>query len=224
MTLRMVDGPVANLPSGMDAYAGYTNRSGIGITYPEVVQLAKKENAIAFSITTDGDKVAQCADVERGAMNSWQGYSWGYCSVGMVNGLIATYGRPHKLWTAHYDPKFGAHICSPKCWPGLVTTADGTQWTNHGGKYDESLLLNDFFTLVVPPVSSITIPQGEVIDMQVVTIDNKEYLISNVVADGHLVQVKQELDSLGTPSSSANTAIIDLTDQWPQELSKVTAG
>ena len=32
--LRMVDGPVANLPPGFDAYAGYVNRSGIGITYP----------------------------------------------------------------------------------------------------------------------------------------------------------------------------------------------
>jgi hypothetical protein len=39
----------------------------------------------------------------------------------------------------------GAHICDPTCWPGLVTTADGTQWIDHDGAWDESLLADDFF-------------------------------------------------------------------------------
>jgi hypothetical protein len=143
MTLRMADGPVANLPPGMDAYAGYVNASGIGTTYPAVQVLAAREKAIAFSITTNGSP-AQCADVEAGAMSTWKGYRYGYCAVSNVNALIASQGRPAKLWTSHYDPKIGKHICSPECWPGLVTTADGTQWVDHGG-WDESELSDDFF-------------------------------------------------------------------------------
>lgn len=142
MTLRMADGPVANLPPGLDAYAGYVNRSGIGVTYPGVV--ARFPTASVLSITTNGSP-AMCADVESGAMKTWQGYDYGYCAVSNVNAFVKAFGRPRKLWTAHYDPNLGAHICSPACWPGLVTTADGTQWTDHGGAYDESLLLDSFF-------------------------------------------------------------------------------
>jgi len=158
MTLNMADGPPANLPLGMDAYAGYVNDSGIGETWPEIALLAKKRGARAFSITTDGS-VAECADVERGAMIDWRGYFWGYCEVSSVNTLVAQYGRPPKLWTAHRDPRLGRHICGPKtCNYGgnLVTAADGTQWTNHGGAWDESILLDNFFDRS-PPAPS---PQG----------------------------------------------------------------
>lgn len=148
MTLRMGDGPPANIPPGLDAVAGYVNKSGIGITYPQVV--AKFPNAHHLSITTNGSP-AMCADVENGAMSSWAGYRYGYCSVARVNALIAQFGRPEKLWTAHYDPAIGAHICSPACWPGLVTTADGTQWVDHGG-WDESLLDDNFFGPVPPTI------------------------------------------------------------------------
>jgi hypothetical protein len=161
VTKTMGDGPVANIPPGLDAVAGYVNHSGIGITYPQVV--ATFPNALHLSITTNGSW-AMCADVESGAMKDWTGYQYGYCSVSNVNALIASYGRPAKLWTAHYDPKYGAHICSPSCWPGLVTTADGTQWTDHGGVWDESLLSDDFFATVpvpppIPPVPPT--PQGD---------------------------------------------------------------
>lgn len=152
MPFRMADGPVANLPAGLDAYAGYVNRSGIGVTYPGVV--AKYPNAKHLSITTNGSP-AQCADVERGAMSDWTGYEYGYCAVSAVNGLIAQYGRPPKLWTAHYTGT--AHICSPACWPGLVTVADGTQWTDHGGLWDESLL-DDLFFGAAPPVPLPPLP------------------------------------------------------------------
>jgi hypothetical protein len=148
MTLRMGDGPVANLPPGLNAYAGYVNDSGIGETWPGVQALAKQQNAIAFAITTNGS-FAQCADVEQGAMSNWKGYEYGYCSVSNVNSLIAQFGRPQKLWTAHYTGT--PHICSPVCWPGLVTTADGTQWIDHGGAWDESLLSDTFFNLVPSP-------------------------------------------------------------------------
>jgi hypothetical protein len=144
LTLRMADGPVHNLPAGLEAYAGYVNFSGIGITYPGVV--AAFPAARHLRITTNG-AFADCADVENGAMSSWAGYAYGYCSVSRVNSLIAQFGRPRKLWTSHYDPAIGAHRCSPACWPGLATTADGTQWVDHGG-WDESLLADDFFDLV----------------------------------------------------------------------------
>lgn len=143
--LRMGDGPVANLPPGLDAYAGYVNKSGIGITYPQVVD--RFPDAQHLSITTNGSP-AMCADVESGAMSDWSGYEYGYCSVALANTLIAKYGRPKRLWTAHYNGT--AHICSPKCWPGLVTVADGTQWTDHGD-WDESLLEDDFFGIIPPP-------------------------------------------------------------------------
>lgn len=225
--LRMADGPVANLPPGMDAYGGYTNHSGIGVTFPEVQKLAKEQNAIAFSFTTNGDGIGQCADVEDHAMSSWVGYDWGYCSVARVNELIKAFGRPKKLLTAHYDPHFGAHICGPHSCDyrdaqntSLVTTADGTQWTNHEGFWDESLLMEDFFTLSPQP---ITIPEGEIMSVEMITKNGKEYMVTNVVAGGHLVQVTQEADTVGTPSNAQNTSIIDLTDQWPNELKGVTS-
>lgn len=155
MTLRMGDGPVDNIPAGLDAYAGYVNRSGIGVTFPPLV--AKYPNALHLSITTDGI-AAMCADVESGAMSHWSGYTYGYCAVSNANNMIREYGRPRKLWLAHYDPHIGAHICSPECWSGLITTADGTQWTDHGNVWDESLLADNFFELQPNPSPST---QGE---------------------------------------------------------------
>lgn len=202
----MADGPVANLPSGMNAYAGYVNRSGIGITFPQVEQLAAKEKAIAFSITTDGAP-AQCADCEAGAMSDWRGYAWGYCQVSNVNAQIARYGRPQKLWTAHYDQRIGPHICSPACWPGLVTTADGTQWTNHGkADWDESLLRSDFFALSPSP------PQlSEVEIMAITELANGDVAISAVGAGsspGHQLLFVVNPN----PSAGQRPIVIDVTD------------
>jgi hypothetical protein len=145
--LTMFDGPVANLPKGADAYAGYVNRSGIGITWPEVSALPATYH---LSITTDGSS-AMCADVEKGAMTSWKGYTVGYCSVANVNAYVKQFGRPTKLWTAHTGA--GEHICGPTtCNYGgnLVTAADGTQWNSPGG-YDQSTLLPNFFSFLAPP-------------------------------------------------------------------------
>lgn len=145
--LTMFDGPVANLPKGADAYAGYVNRSGIGITWPEVSALPATWH---LSITTDGSS-AMCADVESGAMTNWKGYIVGYCSVANVNAYVKAFGRPDKLWTAHTGD--GEHICGPTtCNYGgnLVTAADGTQWNSPGG-YDQSILLPSFFSFLAPP-------------------------------------------------------------------------
>lgn len=147
MTLRMADGPVENLPAGLDAYAGYSDDSGIGVTWPEVQKLPAKYH---LSISVHGQAPAMCGDVENGALSSWVGYDYGYCAVSNANAMIAQFGRPKKLWLAHYDPSIGSHICSPACWPGLVTTADGTQWTDHNNVWDESLLSDDFFGAPAP--------------------------------------------------------------------------
>jgi hypothetical protein len=152
----MADGPAANLPAGLDAYAGYIDQSGIGVTYPTVV--AKFPAAHHLSISVHGHP-ADCGDVESGALTSWAGYRVGYCAVSQVNDLIHRYGRPTKLWTAHYTNT--AHICSPVCWPGLVTTADGTQWSTHGNRWDESLLNDTFFAPVGPPKP--TFPGGKML-------------------------------------------------------------
>lgn len=153
MTLRMGDGPVANLPPGLDAYAGYVDEGGLGVTYPGVVARFPSNlygRPKHLSISVHGHP-AQVGDVEKGALSSWSGYTVGYCAVSNVNALVAQFGRPPLLWTAHYDEAIGPHICSPVCWPGLVTTADGTQWTNHGKSWDESLLRDGFFDLLDPP-------------------------------------------------------------------------
>ena len=184
MTLRMADGPVANLPPGLDAYAGYVNRSGIGITYPEVV--AEFPNAQHLSITTNRNPAAMCADVEKGTPPTWAGFTYGYCAVSNVNDLINTIGRPQKLWTAHHNNI--PHICSPVCWPGLVTTADGTQWTDHGGLWDESLLDDNFFDLAPPPP-----PEG--IDVQAILNTKGEVVIVGTQqSNGHTVVVTQGAD------------------------------
>jgi hypothetical protein len=193
--LRMADGPVANLPPGFDAYAGYVNRSGIGQTFPGVV--AKYPDAQHLSITTDGI-IAMCADVEKGAMSEWTGYTVGYCSVANVNALVREYGRPHKLWTAHYDAALGAHICSPACWPGLVTTADGTQWIDHGG-WDESLLAPDFFT--VQPLPPEPAPTGGS-EMLAPTPTNKGYWVAK--ADGSVYAYGDAVYANGINNSGPN--------------------
>lgn len=150
--LRMYDGPVENCPNDGDAYAGYVDNSGIGETYDKMV--AAHPGKKVLSIATMVGFKADCGDVESGALSSWAGFVVGYCSVSRVNQLIAEFGRPKKLWTAHDDPAIGAHVCSASCWPGLVTTADGTQWgqgkAGNGGSYDISWLAEDFFNWQQP--------------------------------------------------------------------------
>lgn len=146
MTLRMADGPVANLPSGLNAYAGYVDNGGIGITYPQI--LVRFPNAQHLSISVHG-ALAMCGDVEKGALSSWVGYDYGYTSISNAQSAINQFGRPKKLWTAHYTGV--PHICNSSCGFGFKGTADGTQWTNHGNLWDESLLSDNFFNLIPTP-------------------------------------------------------------------------
>lgn len=52
-----------------------------------------------------------------------------------------------------------------------------------------------------------------------VTIDGVEYVVTTVLtADGHIVEIRRTLESVGKPSNAQNTSLIDLTVQWPAEL------
>lgn len=150
MTLTMGDGPVANLPAGLDAYAGYDDNSGIGETYPAILTLPARYH---MSISTQPGVSANCGDVESGALSSWIGYKVGYCNLANAQGLINRDGRPDKLWTAHYTNI--PHICNPSCGLGFTGVADGTQWTDHGGAWDESLLANDFFSFLGDDMTTV---------------------------------------------------------------------
>lgn len=204
MTLRMGDGPPGNLPADLDAGAGYVNRSGIGVTWPTIAAMPYRYH---LSITTDGAP-AMCADVETGAMSDWRGYAWGYCAISNAAGLIARYGRPPKLWTAHRQSGPGGvddpHICDEACWAGLPAgfKADGTQWTDHGGAWDESLLADDFFELSPP----IPLKEGTVIHFN--DAQGTNYLAGQSAADdaskGNLVVIKM--------NDWASWDVMDVTD------------
>ncbi len=178
----MGDGPPGNIPPGLDAVAGYVDASGIGVTYPQIV--TEFPSSRHLSIAVHGAP-AECADVENGAMTSWAGYTVGYCSVSRANSLIATFGRPRKLWTAHYTGV--SHLCGPAC--GLTgTTADATQWTDHGGVWDESACANNFFDFQNPPL-----PERELIAMELGNDPQGHLIIVGVAADnGNLLQFVED--------------------------------
>lgn len=209
--LRMGDGPVANLPDGLDAVAGYVNQSGIGETYCEVC--ARFPSARHLSITTNGS-VAECADVETGAMTSWTGYTVGYCSISNAENLINTYGRPRKLWTAHYTAV--PHICSPACGFGFTGTADGTQWTDHGGAWDESLIRDDFFDFQPDPYKELDMasmvvannPQGQLIVVGNAK-DNGNLLVFTETAPGSW-SVADVTDAIGSGPGKADPRVYQI--------------
>lgn len=196
MTLRMADGPVANLPPGLDAYAGYTDRGGIGITFPGVV--ARYPNAQHLSITVHGQAPAMCGDVENGALSSWAGYDYGYANASNVGPQILQHGRPRKLWVAHYTNT--PHICdSATCWSSspVAWEADGTQWTDHGGAWDESLLKDDFFTPGGGPMPRSALPASALPILEVNTSNSQPNQWDVVMrgTDGHVYHIWFQLGS-----------------------------
>ena len=180
MLLTMADGPVVNLPVGQNAYAGYVDDGGIGITFPGVV--ARFPLAQHFSISVHGSP-AMCGDVEKGALSSWKGYDYGYCNISSAQTLIDRDGRPEKLWTAHYG--IGPHICSPSCGFGFTGNADGTQWTDNGGRWDASLLLENFFSLAPPPLP----PLPREVSNMIMNVDLKgnPLIVGNATDNGDLM-------------------------------------
>lgn len=165
---------VSNLPPGLQAYFGYVNGnwptwSGVQARFP---------NAHLFSIAVNASVDADFLDVEKGDATIAQAPAWVkrrlsegawrpgiYTSVANVADLLDTLAangidRPQiRLWTAHYN---GHHICNPGCYPGMPTTADGTQWATYP-KYDANLLSESFiFTAPPPPVPPAPPPPAPV--------------------------------------------------------------
>ena len=111
-------GLLQNLPAGMNAYAGYVDDGGDGITFPAVA--AAHPTSLSSLHLCSRCRCHVWRDVENGALGNWVGYDFGYCAVSNVNANIAAFGRPKKLWTAHYDPKYGAHM--------LLACSAGLDW------------------------------------------------------------------------------------------------
>lgn len=175
---------VANLPLGLDAYAGYVDGR-----YQNTAAIAQRfPNTPLLTITTSptSHHPADVADLECG---DWsiaqapqalaQGCWCLYTSVSNVGDLLRVVPRSaFKLWTAHYTNT--PHLCSPACTPGLPTTADATQWTDHGGAWDESLLADDF----LPPWH----PKKGTDDMPAVVIaPTGKVVVAAASPDNHLL-------------------------------------
>jgi hypothetical protein len=182
----MYDGRVANMPNGADIYAGYVDNSAIGITFPALVsRFAGSTSVQLLSISVHGAS-AMCADVESGALTTWAGYDIGYCSIARAQTLINQYGRPKKLWTAHYTDI--PHLCDSSCGFGFIGQADATQWTDHNGVYDESLCLDDFLPPLDPQKgnTNMLITRDNVGRLQVVgaAVDNGNLMVFTETSPG----------------------------------------
>jgi hypothetical protein len=157
MTLTMADSvTVPDLPTGMDAYAGYID--GPHANFPQLV--ARFPSALHLSISTQQafDPAADCLDIETydavpadapGFIEARAGLRVLYTSRDNVAALMPALANiprtAYKLWTAHYGA--GQHICGPSSC-GLEWQADGTQWESLT-PYDQSLLAANFFAIPV---------------------------------------------------------------------------
>jgi hypothetical protein len=173
VTLTMYDSVnVGTLPHGADAYAGYVQ--GAFPTFAALKRLFAASGAHLLSIAVFASGNADCLDIEPGDATIAQAPRWVkrqlargahrpclYTSVSNMDALVTTLGGAGipraevRLWSAHYGQ--GKHICGPgTC--GLTRHAcDGTQWTDTalGRILDESILLNDFFSLPAPATQLI---------------------------------------------------------------------
>jgi hypothetical protein len=181
MTLRMADSAESQALNGLavEAFAAYVD-GGIG-DQPNAARVAAafpgaRHLSIALSAAHDAD----CLDVENGAASPADVPGWVarqrargiarpclYANVSTMADAVLPAVRPVlraglasvRLWSAHYDPAHGEHICGPaSCkWPGLTVAMDATQWTDayHGpaGVVDMSLLADDFFGTPAPPAT-----------------------------------------------------------------------
>lgn len=130
------------------------------------------------SIATNSGVMAEALDVEAGDATIVQAPAWVawqisrgvylpvvYCSASNVDALVAEMTskgisrKTYRVWSAHYDPSRGAHLCGPgTC--GLVksTTADWTQYTDRAdnSSLDESILSDE--PVFTKPVSGTPKP------------------------------------------------------------------
>jgi hypothetical protein len=146
-----------SIPNGLDAYAGYVD--GRWPDYAQQVAMHPEPRARHMSIAAFSDGQADCLDIERGDAIPAQAPGWLaswsplnttkpvlYTSASLAGPLVEMLLSAHWarssywLWSAHYTDK--PHRCvSALCWPSspVAWSADMTQWTDHGGFWDESL-------------------------------------------------------------------------------------
>jgi hypothetical protein len=95
-----------------------------------------------------------------------------YCAASTAGQITADRGS-YFLWSAHWG-QIGKHICG-KTVCGYPD-ADGTQWSDHGGVWDESLINDYVFQTnpipppipVLPPPTTPTTPTTKETDMLLV--------------------------------------------------------
>lgn len=151
----------SQLPNDLDAYFGYDN--GKWADFVAIAQAHKLSHLC--DITVFAQNTGTAGDFEPGDMEPSQAvwYYWERTAAGVwrpvfygsVDGYMveilqdlnaANIARSsYRVWTAHYGR--GQHICGPDTCnegAGRMTSADATQWIDHGG-WDESLIRMDFF-------------------------------------------------------------------------------
>lgn len=202
MTLRMGDAVTpANLPQGLDVYAGY-----VGGRWPDYQSMTVLfPNARHLSIAVNSGQKADCLDVETGDavpgdvpfwLAMWHRANTPkpvlYRSTSMVSDIVQVAGPRDRylIWSAHYTDK--PHICtSAACWPisPVEWEADATQWSDHGGIWDESLLSDTFFADPIPgghmprnPLPAAALP---VKDVKVSSSQPGQWDVICLGADGH---------------------------------------
>lgn len=143
---------------------GYVDRvpGGHTATFATAEAWAKRENAVALSITTDADLTADIFDIESGAepltrAPEFYALQAGTRPIFYTAGsnvdaltaalLVAGIARArYRILSAHYG--IGEHICGPHTCGVCTTTCDGTQWDGTAGgadTYDISALRATFF-------------------------------------------------------------------------------
>lgn len=170
--LMFDDVTVSILPAGYSAYAGYVD----GI-YENINQVrARFPQAHILTIAVKAADIADALDIETGdAVNSdapgWfkRALAAGierpclYTSADNVNTLVdvmAKAGIPRtafRIWSAHYGA--GEHLCGPTTCRATNYPADATQFTSHamGQNLDESVCLDEFFTVNVPKTPGLPV-------------------------------------------------------------------
>jgi len=170
VTMLMFDDVnVSLIPKDAQAVAGYVD--GHYMTWQKV--LAGWPKAKKLMIAVFGQDNGDCLDVEPGDASIMQAPAWVkrqlaiwhtrphdvarpvvYTSASQMQSLVnklgsngLRYGQDYLLWSAHYDPARGQHLCSPKCGFGIKVTAHATQYTDHalGRSLDESICSPGFF-------------------------------------------------------------------------------
>lgn len=153
----------ANLPNGLAAYAGYIDGN-----WPDFATIAANHpNAYLLDLTVYLTNAGKGLDIEAGDANPSQFPTYyteraragvdrpvAYASISVMPSIIAAAASQniprslYRLWSAHYGA--GSHICGPGTCGGVQV--DGTQWIDHNNLWDESLLLDTFFTNHTNPI------------------------------------------------------------------------